>query len=235
MNAPASQAGFVITPPQRPSIAVTGTSDRFPVRRIYCVGRNYAAHVEEMGGDIERDPPIFFQKPSDAVVASGSAIPYPTKTENFHYEVELVVAIGKGGLNIPEASALDHVWGYAIGLDMTRRDIQGGGKPWEIGKSFDRSFPVGDLTPASVTGHLESGNIKLTVNGETRQDSDLSLLIWKLPEIISRLSEYFELQPGDIILTGTPHGVGPVTEGDRLRGTLAPLAPLEVTIGPKVA
>ena len=233
MNAPASETGFVITPAKRPSIAVVGTSDRFPVRRIYCVGRNYVAHVEEMGGNVDRDPPIFFQKPSDAVVASGATIAYPTMTSNFHYEVELVLAIGKGGLNIPEATALDHVWGYAVGLDMTRRDIQGGGKPWEIGKSFDRSFPVGDLTPASLSGPKTSGSITLTVNGETKQDSDLSLLIWKLPEIIARLSEYFELQPGDIILTGTPHGVGPVETGDTLTATIDGLAPLEVAIGPK--
>ena len=233
MNAPTSETGFVITPPKRPSIGVVGTSERFPVRRIYCVGRNYVAHVEEMGGDVERDPPIFFQKPSDAVVASGSTIAYPTVTENFHFEVELVLAVGKGGLNIPEAQALDHVWGYAVGLDMTRRDIQGNGKPWEIGKSFDQSFPVGDLTPVSASGHKTAGNIKLTVNGETKQDSDLSLLIWKLPEIIANLSEYFELQPGDIILTGTPHGVGPVKSGDKLVGTIDGLAPLEVTIGPK--
>jgi fumarylpyruvate hydrolase len=235
MNAPAPETGYVIAPAKRPSIAVTGSPDRFPVRRIYCVGRNYVAHVEEMGGDVDRNPPIFFQKPSDAVVASGSTIPYPTITENFHFEVELVLAIGKGGLNIPEESALDHVWGYAVGLDMTRRDIQGNGKPWEIGKSFDRSFPVGDITPASEIDAKTSGRITLTVNGETKQDSDLSLLIWTLPEIIARLSEYFELQPGDIILTGTPHGVGPVVTGDKLVGTIEGLAPLEVAIGPKAA
>lgn len=233
MNAPAKNSGFVIAPSTQPSIAVVGTDDRFPVRRIYCVGRNYVAHVEEMGGNVDRDPPIFFQKPSDAAVASGSTIAYPTMTEDFHYEVELVLAIGKGGLNIPEASALDHVWGYAVGLDMTRRDIQGNGKPWEIGKSFDQSFPVGDLTPVGASGHKTSGSISLTVNGETRQQSDLSLLIWKLPEIVARLSEYFELRPGDIILTGTPHGVGPVSPGDKLVGNIDGLAPLEVTIGPK--
>lgn len=233
MSAAAQETGFVITPAERPSIAVVGTSDRWPVRRVYCVGRNYVAHVEEMGGSVDRDPPIFFQKPSDAVVASGGTIAYPTMTGNFHFEVELVIAIGKGGLNIPEASAMDHVWGYAVGLDMTRRDIQGGGKPWEIGKSFDQSFPVSALTPASVSGPKTSGNIKLTVNGETRQDSDLSLLIWKLPEIVARLSEYFELQPGDVILTGTPHGVGPVRPGDKLVGTIDGLATLEVAIGPK--
>jgi fumarylpyruvate hydrolase len=227
--------GLVIPAPERVTIAVRGSEDRFPVRRIYCVGRNYAAHVEEMGGSVERDAPIFFQKPTDAVVASGGTIAYPTMTGNFHYEVELVMAIGRGGRSIPEASALEHVWGYAVGLDMTRRDIQGGGKPWEIGKSFDQSFPVGALSPASEVGHLTKGAIKLTVNGETKQESDLGLLIWKLPEIIARLSEYFELRPGDVILTGTPHGVGPVVPGDKLVGTIEGLAPLEIAIGPKAA
>jgi fumarylpyruvate hydrolase len=217
------------------SIEVRGSDKRFPVRRIYCVGRNYRAHVEEMGGTVDRDPPIFFQKPTDAVVPSGATIPYPTITQNFHFEVELVMVIGKGGRSIPEASALDHVWGYAVGLDMTRRDIQGDGKPWEIGKSFDQSFPVGAISPVSEIGHITKGAIKLTVNGETKQESDIDLLIWKLPEIIARLSEYFELRPGDVILTGTPHGVGPVVPGDRLVGTIAGLAPLEVAIGPKLA
>ncbi len=226
---------YVIPAPERTSIAVAGSDKRFPVRRIYCVGRNYVAHVEEMGGSVDRDPPIFFQKPTDAVVPSGETIPYPTITKNFHFEVELVLAIGKGGLNIPEASALDHVWGYAVGIDMTRRDIQGDGKPWEIGKSFDRSFPVGAITPVEKSGHVTKGAIKLTVNGETKQESDIDLLIWKLPEIIARLSEYFELQPGDIILTGTPHGVGPVVPGDKLVCTIDGLETLEVAIGPKVA
>ena len=230
----AADESFVIPAPGRPSIAVTGTDKRFPVRRVYCVGRNYVAHVEEMGGSADRDPPIFFQKPSDAVTPSGATIPYPSMTQNFHYEVELVLAIGEGGRNISEDRALDHVWGYAVGLDMTRRDIQGGGKPWEIGKSFDRSFPCGTLTPANEIGHPDSGPIKLTVNGETKQESNLSLLIWKLPEIISRLSQYFELQPGDVILTGTPHGVGPVQPGDKLVGSAMDLAPLEISIGEKL-
>jgi fumarylpyruvate hydrolase len=226
-------SGLVIPAPEQATIAVRGSAARFPVRRIYCVGRNYAAHVEEMGGSIERDAPIFFQKPADAVVASGSTIAYPPMTGNFHYEVELVMAIGRGGRNIPEATALDHVWGYAVGLDMTRRDIQGGGKPWEIGKSFDQSFPVGALSPVTEVGHITKGAIKLTVNGETRQESDIGLLIWKLPEIIARLSQYFELRPGDVILTGTPHGVGPVVAGDRMVGTIDGLALLEIAVGPK--
>lgn len=227
-------ADFVIPPPERASLAVTGTDKRFPVRRIYCVGRNYLAHVEEMGGTAERNPPIFFQKPTDSVVPTGTTIPYPPMTENFHYEVELVLALGSGGRNIAESAALDCVWGYGIGLDMTRRDIQGGGKPWEIGKSFDMSCPCGPITPARETGPMTEGRIALTVNGEPRQDSDIGLLIWKLPEVIARLSEYFELRPGDIILSGTPHGVGPVVPGDRLVGTIDKLAPLEIAIGPKL-
>lgn len=197
------------------AIPVTGSNELFPVRRIYCIGRNYVAHVEEMGGQADRDPPLFFQKPTDAVVLTGSEIPYPPKTNNYHHEVELVLAIGRGGRNISEADALSHVWGYGVGLDMTRRDLQGGssGLPWEIAKSFDQSFPVGALTPASQTGEISSGRISLSVNGVVVQDSDVSLLIWKLPEIIARLSEFFELAPGDIILTGTPHGVGPVVPG----------------------
>lgn len=227
--------GFVIAAPEQVGIEVRGSTDRFPVRRIYCVGRNYKAHVEEMGGSVDRDPPIFFQKPTDAVVPSGATIAYPPLTEDFHFEVELVMAIGKGGLNIPEANALDHVWGYGVGIDMTRRDVQGEGRPWEIAKSFDQSFPVGALSPVSEVGHITKGSIKLAVNGETKQDSDIDLLIWKLPEIVARLSEWFELQPGDVILTGTPHGVGPVVTGDKIVCTIDGLAPLEVTIGPKAS
>lgn len=224
-------SSHVIDAPQTATIPVVGSDKTFPVRRIYCIGRNYVAHVEEMGGDADRDPPLFFQKPTDAVVNSGATIPYPTKTSNYHHEVELVLAIGKGGRNIPEAEAESHIWGYAVGLDMTRRDIQGGGLPWEIAKSFDNSFPVGAITPISQTGRIDKGRIELTVNGKVVQQSDVSLLIWRIPEIISRLSEFFELQPGDVILTGTPHGVGPVTPGDRLVATFEGLAPLEIAIG----
>lgn len=214
------------------TIPVTGSDQLFPVRRIYCIGRNYVAHVEEMGGQADRDPPLFFQKPTDAVVLTGAEIPYPPKTDNYHHEVELVLAIGTGGRNISEADAMNHVWGYGVGLDMTRRDLQGGssGLPWEIAKSFDQSFPVGALTPASQIGEISSGRIALTVNDKVVQDSDVSLLIWKLPEIIARLSEFFELVPGDIILTGTPHGVGPVVAGDKLVATFEGLAPLEISI-----
>lgn len=221
----------VINAPERVTIPVTGGAGQFPVRRIYCIGRNYVAHVEEMGGDADRDAPLFFQKPTDAVVSTGATIPYPTKTSDFHHEVELVLAIGRGGRNISVDKAEEHIWGYAVGLDMTRRDIQGGGLPWEIAKSFDHSFPVGPITPAEKTGKLSEGRIELTVNGKVTQESDISHLIWRIPEIISRLSEYFELMPGDIILTGTPHGVGPVKPGDTLVARFDGLEPLEVTIG----
>lgn len=223
--------GFVIEAPQQASIAVDGSSERFPVRRIYCVGRNYVAHVREMGGDEGRDPPIFFQKPADAVIDSGSTVPYATITENFHHEMEMVIALKSGGYNIAEKDALDHIWGYGASLDMTRRDVQGNGKPWEIAKSFDQSCPCGPLSPVEKVGHISKGAIKLTVNGETKQESDISLLIWRVPEIIANLSTYFELKAGDIILTGTPHGVGPVKPGDTLVGTIDGLQSLSVTIG----
>lgn len=227
--------GYVIDAPEQASLAVSGSKDRFPVRRIYCVGRNYVAHVREMGGNEERDPPIFFQKPADAVVESGSTIPYATITENFHHEMEMVVALKSGGYNIAESDALDHIWGYGTGLDMTRRDIQGNGKPWEIAKSFDQSCPCGPLSPVDKVGHISKGAIKLTVNGETKQESDIELLIWRVPEIIANLSTLFELKAGDIILTGTPHGVGPVQPGDELVGTIDGLEPLTVKIGERPA
>lgn len=228
-------SNHVIPTPAVAEIPVAGSDQTFPVRRIYCIGRNYVAHVEEMGGDADRDPPLFFQKPRDAVVTSGAVVPYPPRTGDYHHEVELVMAIGKGGRNIPESEALDHVWGYGVGLDMTRRDIQGGGLPWEIAKSFDNSFPVGALTPVAESGIIDKGRITLTVNGRLVQDSDVSLLIWRMPEIIARLSEYFELHPGDVIMTGTPHGVGPVVPGDKLVASFDGLAPLELEIGPAAA
>lgn len=227
--------GYVIDAPEQASLAVSGSKDRFPVRRIYCVGRNYVAHVREMGGNEERDPPIFFQKPADAVVESGSTIPYATITENFHHEMEMVVALKSGGYNIAESDALNHIWGYGTGLDMTRRDIQGNGKPWEIAKSFDQSCPCGPLSPVDKVGHISKGAIKLTVNGETKQESDIELLIWRVPEIIANLSTLFELKAGDIILTGTPHGVGPVQPGDELVGTIDGLELLTVKIGERPA
>lgn len=222
--------GYVIAPPPVASVAVSGTQDRFPVRRIYCVGRNYLEHVREMGND-EREPPIFFQKPADAVVESGAVIAFPTVTANLHHEVELAVALGGNGSNIAEGDALSHVWGYGVAIDLTRRDLQIKGKPWEVAKSFDRSCPCGPLSPVGAVGHIEAGRIALAVNGETRQESDIGLLIWKLPEIIARLSALFELRPGDLILTGTPHGVGPLEPGDRIDASVAGLEPLTVTIG----
>ena len=230
-----SRNGFVIDAPEPVSLEVTGTEERFPVRRIYCVGRNYVAHVREMGGNEERDPPIFFQKPTDAIVPDGGVVPYATKTADFHHEMEMVIALKSGGYNIPVSEALDHIYGYGVALDMTRRDIQGNGKPWEIAKSFDQSCPCGPITPVEKSGHIATGEIKLTVNGEVRQISDIDLLIWKIPEIIANLSTYFELKPGDIILTGTPHGVGPVQPGDELIGTIAGLETLTVQIGERPA
>lgn len=227
--------GFVVEAPQQVTLPVAGKAERFPVRRIYCVGRNYVAHVREMGGNEDRDPPIFFQKPTDAIVQDGATIPYATMTKDFHHEMELTVVLKSGGYNIPESEALDHVYGYCVGLDMTRRDIQGSGKPWEIAKSFDQSCPCGPITPVEKVGHISSGSIKLTVNGAAKQDSDVSLLIWKVPEIIANLSTYFELHAGDIILTGTPHGVGPVGPGDELVGTIAGLEPLTIRIGAAAA
>ncbi len=226
---------FVVEAPTIPTIPVQGSEAAFPVRRVYCIGRNYVAHVREMGGNEERDPPLFFQKPADALVQDGGTIPYPTMTKDFHYEVELVLAMKGGGVNIPKEEALDHVFGYAVGIDMTRRDIQGSGRPWEIAKSFDHSFPCGPVVPVETVGHIQSGRIELTVNGETRQESDVDLLIWKIPEIIANLSTYFELKPGDVILTGTPHGVGPVRPGDRIEARVEKLPTLRVEVGQPVA
>jgi 2-keto-4-pentenoate hydratase/2-oxohepta-3-ene-1,7-dioic acid hydratase in catechol pathway len=203
-------------------LPIVGSELMFPVRRIYCIGRNYAAHAREMGSDPTREPPFFFQKPTDAIqnVAPGTVAdhPYPTLTKNYHYEVELVAAIAKGGRNIPADKALDHVFGYAIGLDMTRRDLQRGmgdqKKPWEIGKSFDRSAPIGPLHPVAGIGDFAKGAIWLKVNGQIKQNADLNQMIWNVAEQIAQLSEAFELMPGDIVYSGTPENVGPVVRGD---------------------
>jgi fumarylpyruvate hydrolase len=207
----------------------------FPVRRVYCVGRNYVEHIREMKEGDERDPPFFFQKPTDAIVADGSTIPYPQHTEDFHHEIELVVAINKGGRNIPVSAACDHIFGYAVGIDMTRRDRQREardlGQPWEVGKSFDRSAPCGPIYPVSSVGHLKKGAITLSVNDQLRQRGDLSELIWNVPEIISNLSRHYELAPGDVIFTGTPAGVGAVVPGDRLEGSVDGLGSLTIVIG----
>ena len=229
---------YVIPPAPQPAVPVAGSADSFPVRRIYCVARNYAAHAREMGSDPERDPPFFFCKPADALVpvAPGSTadVAYLPETANYHHEVELVVAIGKRGRNIAVASANEHVWGYAVGLDMTRRDLQFAlrdkGRPWELGKAFDQSAPIAPLVPAGRSGHPTRGRVWLTVNGKIRQDGDLSDMIWSVPETIAHLSKYFELAPGDLVFTGTPEGVGPVVRGDTLTGGVEGLGELSIRI-----
>ncbi|MEJ6784596.1 fumarylacetoacetate hydrolase family protein [Aminobacter sp. Piv2-1] len=226
---------FVFAPPAPASIAVSGSSDRFPVRRIFCVGRNYAAHAREMGQDPDREPPFFFGKPADAVVDSGSTIPYPPLTANLHHEIELVVAIGKAGFRIPVADALDHVWGYGVGIDFTRRDLQDSakkmGRPWAWSKGFDRSAPCGPLVPVAASGHPKRGRVWLAVNGETRQEGDLTELIWTIPEVIAICSEAMELKAGDLIYTGTPAGVGAVNAGDTITGGVEGIGEIEIVIG----
>ena len=224
---------FAFPPPAAPSAAIAGSDQRFPVHRIYCVGRNYAEHVREMGGDTEREPPVFFSKPADAVVANDAAIPYPPRTANLHHEVELVIAIGRGGRDIHKDRALEHVFGYAVGNDLTRRDLQAASKkkglPWDTSKGFDCSAPLSAIHPAS-RGHLSRGRIWLTVNGQTRQESDLAEMIWTVPEILAELSTLFELQPGDLVFTGTPAGVGALQPGDRIEGGIDGLEVLRNTI-----
>ena len=228
-----------VFPPQAPTgLPIAGSDLCFPVRRVYCVGRNYAAHAREMGFDPDREPPFFFCKPADAVVpvADGQTLElqYPAETANYHYEIELVVAIGKGGRDIPEERASEHVWGYAVGLDMTRRDLQMTmremGRPWEIGKAFDASAPIAPLHPASTVGHPTSAGIWLQVDGTDRQRSDIDKLIWSVPETIAYLSRFFELQPGDLIMTGTPEGVGPVVAGELMTGGVDGLGEIHVRV-----
>ena len=225
---------FVIEVPPVASVPVFGQKGRFPVRRIYCVGRNYAAHAREMGKDPDKEPPFFFCKPADAVVTDGADMHYPPGTGNLHHEIELVVAIHRGGANIPGARALEHVYGYAVGLDMTRRDLQqeakDAGRPWDFGKAFDESAPVSAIYPVASHGHHSSGAITLSVNGEMRQSQDLSDMIWSVPETIAFLSRYYRLQPGDLIFTGTPAGVGAVGRGDVLVGAIQGLSELKVRI-----
>ena len=226
---------FVIPPPAQPSVAVAGTDQRFPVHRIYCIGLNYADHVREFGRDPERSPPVFFMKPADAVVDNGVAVPYPPATANFHYEIELVVALARGGRDIAAQDALGLVFGYAVGNDLTRRDLQSAakerGEPWDTSKGFDNSAPVAALRPASA-GHLARGRIWLSVNGTVRQESDLRHMLWDVPQIISALSKLYELRPGDLIFTGTPAGIGAVKPGDRLEGGVEGLEVLRNTIAP---
>ncbi len=217
-----------------PSVAIAGSRKRFPLHRVYCVGWNYAEHVREMGSDPDREPPIFFMKPLDAVVPGGSRIPYPPATGDLHYEIELVVAIGRSGAAISRDNALDYVWGYGVGIDMTRRDLQAvaksRGQPWESSKSFDAAAPLSELHAVAETGHPDAGRIWLEVNGEVRQDGDIAQLIWNVPEIIEHLSELFVLQPGDLIYTGTPAGVSAVIGGDKLRGGVDGVATIEAEI-----
>jgi len=224
---------YVFPPAAIPALPVTGSDQKFPVRRLYCVGRNYAEHAIEMGHDPNREPPFFFQKNPDSLVLDGR-FPYPPASSDVHFEIELVVALGAGGSDIPLERAMDCVWGYAVGLDMTRRDLQGEakklGRPWEVGKSFEASAPCGPLVPASQIGHPTKGAVWLDVNGQRRQTGDLSQLIWKIPETISYLSGLFTLAAGDLIMSGTPAGVGAVQRGDVMKGGVQGVGEIEVRV-----
>lgn len=226
----------LLFPPLPPVLAPTTTGDYFPVRRVFCVGRNYAAHAREMGRDPDREPPFFFTAWAETVVPNGATIAYPQKTSDFHYEAELVVAIGRSGRNIPVGEALAHVWGYACGLDMTRRDLQlearAQGRPWDTGKNVDQSSPLGLIRQAGGGFDPGQGSIRLTVNGQTKQDADLADLIWPVADIITSLSGLYRLEAGDLIYTGTPAGVGPVVPGDRISVMIDGLEPLDIQIGP---
>jgi fumarylpyruvate hydrolase len=225
---------YVIPPPPQATLDVAGSPKKFPVRRIWCVGRNYIEHIREMGQD-ERAPPFFFAKPADAIVPDGGTVPYPSLTKDMHHEVELVVALKSGGINIPVEKANGCIYGYGVGIDLTRRDLQIASRelkrPWEVGKAFDASAPCGALKPASEIGHPAKGRITLKVNGQIRQDGDLNQLIWNVPEIISKLSEMVALEAGDIIMTGTPAGVAATVAGDKLECDVEGVGTLTVTIG----
>jgi fumarylpyruvate hydrolase len=226
----------LVLPALAPTLIPVVGGGRFPVRRIYCVGRNYVSHIREMKEADEREPPFFFQKPRDAIVGEGAVVPYPPDTTDFQYEVELVAAIGRDGRNIDTASALGYVWGYGIGVDLTRRDRQRDMRdlqlPWESGKSFDCSAPCSAIHPSAAVGHPSAGAITLSVNGEEHQRGDLREMIWNVPEIVAQLSRQYTLRAGDLILTGTPAGVGPVVPGDRIEGAIEGLGKLVFTIGP---
>jgi len=227
------RSDYVVPMWDQPSVAVAGGA-AFPVRRIFCVGRNYAEHAREMGADPDREPPFFFMKSADTVVASGSEIKYPTRTENLHHEVELVIAMGSGGSDISGAEASDHIFGYAVGVDLTRRDLQQqmkeNGRPWDIGKSFDQAAPVGEIQPSWNIGHPRKGKINLSVNGKTRQKADLKDMIWSIDEIIAELSTYYSLEAGDLIFTGTPSGVDALVRGDHVSSTIEGIESLEFSI-----
>lgn len=226
---------FVIPAPELPSVAVAGEAGRFPVRRIFCVGRNYAAHAREMGNDPDREPPFFFTKPADAVVDSGATIPYPPQTQDLHFEIEMVVALGKGGFEVPVEEAKSLILGYGVGIDFTRRDLQAKakdmGRPWDWAKGFDNSAPCGPLHRVEKTGHLDAGRIWLAVNGTVKQDGNLNEMIWPVADVISLISHSMQLRPGDLIYTGTPAGVGAVGRGDVITGGVAGLDEIRIAIG----
>ena len=227
---------YLFPPPAVPALAIRGSAQRFPIRRIFCVGRNYEAHAREMGGAVEREQPFYFTKSAQHYLPSGSSLPYPPGTSDCHYEMELVACIGKASFNIPEEEALSHVFGYACGLDMTRRDLQTRAKdkklPWDLGKDFEHAAVLSEIATASAIGHPHAGGIELRVNGVTRQSSDIGLMIHSVPALIAHLSQFYHLQPGDIIFTGTPEGVGPVAPGDRLEGSIAGVGTIALSIGP---
>lgn len=222
--------------PQMPVLAKTSSGDEFPVRRVFCVGRNYSEHTREMGFDPDREPPFFFTKWAETVVPSGATIAYPPGTQNFHFEAELVVAIGVGGRNIARESAKNHIYGYATGLDMTRRDLQliarDKGRPWDTGKNVEQSCPLGLIHPVSEVGHIDSGAITLAVNGDTKQSSNITDLIWPVEDVIVFLSALYRIEPGDLIYTGTPAGVGAVVPGDKMVVSIDGLSSIEITVGP---
>jgi len=224
---------FVFSPPAPVAVPVQG-GGLFPVRRIYCVGRNYAEHAREMGHDPDREPPFFFGKPADAIVTGGGEVPYPSLTQNLHHEIELVVAIGAAGSDITVEAAPGHIFGYAVGLDLTRRDLQQearkAGRPWDMGKGFDHSAPIGEIAPVAAAGHPETAWIELRVNGETRQAADIADMTWSVPEIVAELSRFIALQPGDLIFTGTPAGVSAIVRGDLLEGSVAGVGTVSVRI-----
>ncbi|MFT4195473.1 fumarylacetoacetate hydrolase family protein [Ottowia sp.] len=226
---------YVFPPAPQAAVAVRGASHLYAVSRIFCVGRNYAAHAREMGFDPDREPPFYFNKTPIDLIATGATIPYPLGTQNYHYEMELVIALGKPAFRVAPEQAEDCVWGYACGLDMTRRDLQiksrEMGRPWDFGKDFEQSAVISPLVPASEIGHPKSGNIQLSVNGELKQNADLKDLIWSVPEIVANLSQYYHLQPGDLIYTGTPEGVGPVKPGEKITGRIDGVGEIALTIG----
>ena len=229
---------YLFPPASQVSVPVAETELHFPVRRIFCVGRNYESHAREMDPNAKREAPFFFSKPADAIVPDGATLPYPSRTKDFHHEIELVVAIDRAGRDIPAARAGEHILGYAVGIDLTRRDLQSearkAGRPWDLSKGFDHSAPISAICSAVAVGHMARGRIWLKVNGVMKQEADLSEMISKVPEVIAELSTLFELRPGDLIYTGTPAGVGPLKPGDRVEGGIDGLGTITITIGPQV-